>query len=147
MHTEDVQPLNTCISFRLGKAVQEITRRSREALSVHGVTPVQYAVLSSLWERDGMSGAEVGDRLRLDSATITGVVDRLAAAGLVERKSDPDGDRRINRLFLTREGRELRAPLGSAMAKLNRDVRRELGSDADALWRALAKVGRIGAKE
>src|ERR1041384_6232386 len=97
--------IEDCISFLLGKAAQEVSRRAREALAPCEVTPVQYAVLRALWEEDGRSGAELGARLVIDSATITGILDRLEAAGLVRRRADP-ADRRINRAFLTPAGRE-----------------------------------------
>jgi MarR family len=75
--------LEDCISFLLAKAGQQVARRARENLKAHGVTPTQYAVLKALWGQDGQSGAEIGARLVIDSATATGVLDRLQAAELV----------------------------------------------------------------
>jgi DNA-binding MarR family transcriptional regulator len=132
--------LEDCISFLIGKAGQQLARRVREKLSVHSVTPTQYAVLKALWERDGRSGAELGARLLIDSATITGVIDRLQAAGLLERRFD-DQDRRVHRLFLTGPGRALQAPLDAAMDQLNAEVAREMGGEAQALWAALRRLG------
>lgn len=129
-----------CISFLIGKAGQQVARRAREGLAPHGVTPTQYAVLKVLWEQDGLSGAELGARLLMDSATVTGVVDRLQAAGLLERR--PHGeDRRVNTLFPTDRGRALQAPLDAAMDRLNGEVAREMGDGAQALWAALRRLG------
>ena len=129
-----------CISFLIGKAGQQIARRAREKLAAHGVTPTQYAVLKVLWERDGQSGAELGARLLIDSATITGVVDRLQAAGLLERR--PHGeDRRVHSLVLTGRGKALQEPLDAAMDRLNDEVAREMGGQAQALWAALRRLG------
>ncbi|MFE1603283.1 MarR family winged helix-turn-helix transcriptional regulator [Methylobacterium sp. ID0610] len=129
-----------CISFLVGKAAQQISRRARDALAGHGVTPPQYAVLKVLWERDGQSGAELGARLLIDSATITGLADRLQTAGLLERR--PHGeDRRVNSLFLTPRGRDLQAPLDAAMDRLNDEVAREMGTQAEALRAALRRLG------
>lgn len=129
-----------CISFLIGKAGQQIARRAREKLVAHGVTPTQYAVLKVLWERDGQSGAELGGRLLMDSATITGVADRLQAAGLLERR--PHGeDRRVHSLFLTGQGRALQAPLDVAMDQLNGEVAREMGGQAPTLWASLRRLG------
>lgn len=128
-----------CISFLIGKAGQHIARRAREKLSVHGVTPAQYAVLKVLWEQDGQSGAGLGTRLLMDSATLTGVADRLQAAGLLERR--PHGeDRRIHSLFLTEQSRALQAPLDAAMDQLNGEVAREMGGQASALWASLRRL-------
>lgn len=129
-----------CISFLIGKAGQQVARRAREKLAAHGVTPTQYAVLKVLWERDGQSGAELGARLLIDSATVTGVVDRLQAAGLLERR--PHGeDRRVHSLFLTGPGRALQPPLDAAMDRLNQEVAHEMGGQAAALWAALSRLG------
>lgn len=129
-----------CISFLIGKAGQQVARRAREKLAAHGVTPTQYAVLKVLWERDGQSGAELGGRLLTDSATITGVVDRLQAAGLLERRPH-DQDRRVHSLFLTAQGQALQAPLDAAMDQLNDEVARGMGGQAPALWTALRRLG------
>jgi len=129
-----------CISFLIGKASQQIARRARERLSAHGVTPTQYAVLKVLWEQDGQSGAELTGRLLMDSATITGVVDRLQAAGLLERRPH-DQDRRVHSLFLTGQGRALQAPLDAAMGQLNGEVAREMGGQAPVLWASLRRLG------
>ena len=132
--------LEDCISFLTGKAAQQVTRRARERLARHGVTPAQYALLKLLWERDGQSGAELGARLVLDSATMTGLADRLAAAGLIERRAD-DGDRRVQRLFLTADGRALEAPLDAEMDALNDAARGILGPRASGVWTALRRLG------
>ena len=129
-----------CISFLIGKAGQQVARRAREKLAAHGVTPTQYAILKVLWERDGLSGAELTGRLLIDSATVTGVVDRLQAAGLLERR--PHGeDRRVHSLCLTRQGKALQAPLDAAMNQLNGEVARELGGQAPAVWASLRQLG------
>jgi DNA-binding MarR family transcriptional regulator len=101
---------------------------------------VQYAILKALWERDGQNGAELGARLVIDSATTTGIADRLEASGFVERRADGQ-DRRVQRLFLTKRGRLLQAPLDTAMDELNEEIRRELGSQAKGLWSALRQLG------
>lgn len=134
--------IEDCISFLAGKAAQTVARVARERLAPHGVTPVQYAVLQLLWEQDDQSGAEIGVRLVLDSATITGVIDRLEKLGLIARRTDP-GDRRVNRLSLTPAGHQLRLPLQAAMDRLNADVTRHLGADAPLLARVLRQLASI----
>jgi DNA-binding MarR family transcriptional regulator len=136
--------IEDCISFLLGKAAQQVSRRARAALAGCDVTPVQYAVLAVLWEQDGQTGAEIGARLVIDSATITGIIDRLEAAGWIERRSDPAGDRRLNRLCLTPAGRALQGPLDAAMDRLNAEVRAELGRAAPALLGGLKQLGNVG---
>jgi DNA-binding MarR family transcriptional regulator len=129
-----------CISFLIGKAGQQIARRARNRLSEHGVTPAQYAVLKVMWQAEGQSGAEISARLVIDSATMTGLIDRLQASGFLERRADGD-DRRVQRLFLTKQGKALHAPLDAAMDELNEEVRSELGSNATRFWTGLRKLG------
>ena len=134
--------IEDCISFLLGKAGQKITRRAKDKLSCHGVTPVQYAILKLLWEADGQTGAELSARLVIDSATMTGLIDRMQVSGLLERRTD-DGDRRIQLLFLTKQGKALQKPLDAAMDELNNEVALELGKQAKCFWLNLRKIGDV----
>ena len=136
--------IEDCVSFLTGKAAQQITRRSREALAELGITPVQYAVLNLLWERDGQSLAEIGTRLVLDSATMTGVADRLESGGLASRTLDPLGDRRVTCLQLTQDGKQVAVPAQVAMERVNLQVAADLGDKAADFWNALRQVGNVG---
>jgi DNA-binding MarR family transcriptional regulator len=59
------------------------------------VTYPQYLVLLVLWERDGLSVSDIGERLYLDSGTLTPLLKRLEAQGLVDRSRDPQDERRV----------------------------------------------------
>lgn len=134
--------IEDCISFIAGKAHQQINQEAKRRLGPFGVTPGQYAVLKVLWEADAQSGSAIGERLVLDSATLTGLIDRLARAGLVERRPDPS-DRRVNRLHLTPAGRELRDPLDREMDEMNAAVlSRFTDPDARRLLELLARLGQ-----
>lgn len=134
-------PIDDCIAFQACKAAQELSRRSRERLSPFGVTVTQYSVLCALWESDGLSGSEIGARLVFDSATVTGLIDRLQGAQLIERR--PDGsDRRVNRVFLTPEGRALEGPMTEAMQTLNDEVDTSLGEFAPLFRQQLRQLAR-----
>jgi MarR family transcriptional regulator, organic hydroperoxide resistance regulator len=115
-----MEHIEDCLSFMLGKAYQRVNQLSKERMAAHGVTPVQYAVLHVLWEQDGQSGAALGERLKLDSATMTGVLDRLTTSNLIERRAHPD-DRRVNRIFLTAQGKTLQPVLEKIMDKVNNE--------------------------
>ena len=132
-----------CISFLLGKAYQQVNQAAKQRLAPYGVTPVQFALLNLLWADDGLSGAELGMRLQLDSATITGVIDRLAHLGLVERRPDPY-DRRVNRVHLTTRGTSLQAPLSQAIEQLNAQFFGSFSpADARQLQAMLAQLGQV----
>src|SRR5438132_1618192 len=128
--------IEDCLSFYLGKAYQRVTQSARQRLAPYGVTPGQYALLKVLWERDGQSGAEIGERLLLDSATMTGLLDRLEHAGLIERKAHAT-DRRVNQIILTARGRDLQGPLDQEMDGMNQDFLGEFPPEVVRLLREL----------
>lgn len=140
-----MEKIDDCISFLSGKAAQSVARLTRERLAPHGITPVQYGVLQALWEHDGLSAAELCSRLVIDSATVTGVVDRLEKLELLERRPDPT-DRRINRLFLTRKGHGRRASLQAVMDAVNDEIARTFGADAPRLWKFLRRLAALGSR-
>lgn len=139
-----MERLEDCLSFLIGKAQQQVTKASRAALEAYGVTPVQFAILKVLWERDGLNGAELCSRLVLDSATMTGLIDRMEAGGWLERRADPGGDRRMSRVYLTEKGAQLEKPLVEAMDRVNTQFIKALGKDRAAnLWRDLEAVAGL----
>lgn len=131
-----MERIEDCLSFYLGKAYQRVTQSAKQRLAVYGVTPPQYALLKVLWEQDNQSGADLGERLVLDSATMTGLLDRMEHAGLVERRSHAT-DRRVNQVVLTGRGRELQTPLEREMDQLNEDFLGDLPPADARLLRTL----------
>ncbi|WP_313083198.1 MarR family transcriptional regulator [Pulveribacter sp.] len=96
------------VCFALYSASLAMTRLYTPLLDALGLTYPQYVALLALWERDGLTVSELGERLFLDSGTLTPLLKRLEAAGLVARQRDPQDERRV-RITLTPEGRALRA--------------------------------------
>ena len=135
--------IEDCFIFQLGKAYQQVNHEAKQRLAPYGVTPVQYGLLEVLWETDGQSGAALGERLRLDGATITGLLDRMAHAGLIERRPHPT-DRRINHVYLTDQGRALQRDLDREIDALTADILGRLSpADADRFQDILVRVGRV----
>ncbi|MEO9900625.1 MarR family transcriptional regulator [Nisaea sp.] len=131
-----MERVEECVSFLVGKAAQRISRRAKELLSPFDVTSPQYAVLKVLFESDGLTAREIGERLAIDGATITGIVDRLEKADLLERRADPL-DRRVYRLALTERAKSLARPLDAAMDQLNEESRVLLGESAETVYQGL----------
>ena len=130
-----------CISFLTSVAAKAMSRLARDALAPHGITPSQYAVMRGLYERSGQTGAELSATLVIDSATLTGVLDRLERADLLARR--PDGeDRRVNRLELTEKGRALMPDLDAAIDRVNEEADRRMGAEAGTLRAALKNLAR-----
>jgi len=83
----------------------------------HGLTTSQASVLSILFSEDGLTQSELAARLKIGTVSLGGLVDRLEARGLVERRADP-ADRRANRVFLTADA----YPLGRIMKRCGRTL-------------------------
>lgn len=83
-----------------------LERRMGEALGGHGLTLPQFDVLATLWHGEGITQQELAERLLVSKGNVVGLIDRVGAAGWVERRPDPE-DRRANRLYLTEAGREI----------------------------------------
>ncbi|HOX16588.1 MAG TPA: MarR family transcriptional regulator, partial [Smithellaceae bacterium] len=71
------------ILFTLGKAYQKVYGIFKGRLQSYGLTPMQALVLHALYEEEGLSAGELGKRLALDSATLSGVLDRMAESGWI----------------------------------------------------------------
>jgi DNA-binding MarR family transcriptional regulator len=99
--------LSEQLCFALYSASHAMTRAYRPRLDALGVTYPQYLVLLVLWEGDGLPVRVLGERLGLDSATLTPLLKRLEAQGIVTRRRDMM-DERVVRIDLTGEGRALR---------------------------------------
>ncbi len=84
-----------CIIFLLAKAYQKAHGLFKNRLQAHGLTPVQHLILEVLWEEEGLSAGDIGKRVLLDGATLSGVLDRMADAGWLVRQSD-ENDKRLS---------------------------------------------------
>lgn len=104
-------PLDDQLCFAVYGAMQALTRRYRSLLAELDLTYPQYLAMLVLWERDGLSVKEMGERLGLDSGTLTPLLKRLEAIGYVDRRRASD-DERVVRVWLSARGRDLSAAAG-----------------------------------
>jgi DNA-binding MarR family transcriptional regulator len=105
------------VCFALYAASRATTALYRPLLDELGLTYPQYLVLLVLWERDGRTVKELGEELRLDSGTLSPLLKRMEAAGLVARHRTA-GDERVVEVRLTAAGTELQARARSVPATL-----------------------------
>lgn len=103
----DLLHLDQQVCFALYSANLALARAYRGLLAELGLTYPQYLVMLVLWEQEGQSVSAIGQKLFLDSATLTPLLKRLQAAGLVTR-TRATGDERQVEIGLTEAGRALR---------------------------------------
>lgn len=104
---DDLLLLSKQVCFPLYAASNLITRLYRPLLSKLGLTYPQYLVMLLLWEAEPQSVSALGKALHLDSGTLTPLLKRLEASGLVVRRRDENDERRVM-IVLTQQGRDLR---------------------------------------
>ena len=108
MTTRATLRLEEQLCFALYSASRVFTRAYAPLLAEIGLTYPQYVAMLALWEHDDVSVSELGERLTLDSGTLTPLLKRLEEAGLVTRTRS-DEDERVVRITLTRAGKKLEA--------------------------------------
>ncbi|MFY8017459.1 MAG: MarR family winged helix-turn-helix transcriptional regulator [Inhella sp.] len=108
LDTDQALLLNNQLCFALYSTSLAMTKLYKPLLDELGLTYPQYLVMLVLWERDGLMVSELGERLALDSGTLTPLLKRLEAAELVSRVRDLEDERRV-RVTLTTAGRKLKA--------------------------------------
>lgn len=99
--------LENQLCFALYSTSLAMTKRYKPMLDAIRLTYPQYLVMLVLWEEDGLMVSEIGDRLFLDSGTLTPLLKRMEATGLLARLRDTE-DERCVRIKLTAAGNRLR---------------------------------------
>ena len=99
--------LSNQMCFAVYSTAHALNRVYKPLLDPLGLTYPQYLVMLVLWEADGLTVKQIGERLRLDSGTLTPLLKRLQAAGLVHRERDTRDERQV-RIGLTDRGQALR---------------------------------------
>jgi DNA-binding MarR family transcriptional regulator len=99
--------LDNQVCFPVYSAANAVVRAYRPILDKLDLTYLQYLVMLTLWEKDGISVKMLGARLHLDSGTLTPLLKRLEAKGLVLRTLSRE-DERIRVLTLTEQGNALK---------------------------------------
>lgn len=102
--SDAVDPLR--VWFRFIRLHRRATNTVANELKALGLSIPQFDLLSTLTEQEGLSQQELAQRLYVTKGNVSGLLDRMVEAGLVERRAIP-GDRRSNALHLTEKGRDL----------------------------------------
>jgi DNA-binding MarR family transcriptional regulator len=105
--------LDRQLCFAAYSLSQAFSRVYKPGLDQIGLTYPQYLVLLVLWEQDDRTVKQIGDRLHLDSGTLTPLLKRLEAAGIVRRQRDTKDERQV-RISLTPKGQSLKGQAAEA---------------------------------
>jgi len=108
LSSDQALKLDHQLCFALYSASLAMTKLYKPLLEEMGLTYPQYLAMLVLWENDGVTVSELGERLYLDSGTLTPLLKRLETADLVTRLRDVQDERRVL-IRLTAAGRKLKA--------------------------------------
>lgn len=131
MSAKDLK-LSDFLCFAVYSANLAFGRAYRPILDKLDLTYTQYVTLVALWEQDGQTVGELGEKLFLESNTLTPILKKLEAIGYVERRRDPSDERQV-RISLTAKGKQLRVDgiggnlkdatgLGEDFARVQQDI-------------------------
>ena len=136
--------LDNQLCFALYSTSLAMTKFYKPLLEALGLTYPQYLVMLVLWEQDDVSVSALGERLFLDSGTLTPLLKRVETAGLLVRTRATDDERRVQ-IALTPAGRQLKAQAGGVPGCLVSAVHCPV-SELMALTRQLQALrGRLAA--
>lgn len=133
--TADRRPVGTQLSFALYGAANRMVRQHKPFLEPLGLTFPQYLVVLELLDGAPVSVGVLGARLGMDTGTITPLVKRLEASGMVSRTRDPVDERRVM-VDLTPRGRALESEVRGITDKI-KSVCQLTDADMDELRRTL----------
>ena len=103
----ELPKLGDFLCFAVYSANLAYGRAYKPILDKLGITYTQWIAIVALWEQDGQTVSELGDKLFLESNTLTPILKKLEALGYLERRRDPDDERQVI-VRLTDAGRALR---------------------------------------
>jgi len=135
-------PYEDCVVYLLSKAYQHAHAVAKQRLAAYNLTPIQQLVLAALSQDEGMSAGDLGKKLRLDPATLYGVLDRMVDGEWIVKETDPD-DKRFLRIYLTDRAKMMGPTLMEERDKANEEIMRNLSFEERVLLKRLLKDLRI----
>ena len=114
---EDLLALENQVCFGLAVAARSVIALYRPVLEPLNLTHPQYLVMLALWEREPRSVKDLSDALQLEPATLSPLLKRLEAEGLLQRHRRAEDERTVQ-LTLTARGRELRGKAAAIQARV-----------------------------
>jgi len=116
-----IEDLDRQPTARIARLARRLRHGFDQLLEPFGLTAVQFALLQRLFQADGMVQADLGRRMAIEPATLTGIVQRLERDGWVRRDCDPE-NRRLQRVWLTEKARAAMPALRRVQARRRRII-------------------------
>jgi DNA-binding MarR family transcriptional regulator len=138
---DDPLLLDRQVCFPVYAASNLLTRVYRPVLEPLGLTYSQYLVMLVLWERSPASVGDLGERLHLDTGTLTPLLKRMEQGGFISRRRDPKDERRVL-IEPTPHGRDLRNVAMTVPETLSRQLGLD-DADVDELRSAVKAFVRV----
>jgi len=135
---EDMLALERQVCFALSVAARNVVAVYRPVLEPLGLTHPQYLVMLALWQYGPLSVKDLSGLLQLDPGTLSPLLKRLEAAGLLRRERDPKDQRNLA-LALTDKGRALRAEA----ERIPAGIVERLGMPIEELLALQGALGRV----
>jgi len=130
---KDEAELDT-IGYLIRHAHRAFVRSLTTGLLEHGISPPQWSALRELWKEDGYSQVELAQRIRVEKASLTSVLDHLENRGLI-RRARSGKDRRRSNVYLTDTGRAFERLLVPAAIAANRKALTGIAPEKLAVFR------------
>ena len=131
-------PYEDCVVYLLAKAYQRAHAVAKQRMATYGLTPIQQLVLGALSQNEGISAGDLGKKLVLDPATLSGILDRMAEGGWIVKETDPE-DKRFLQLYLTERAKMQVPKLKEERDKANEEILRKLSLEEKVLLKRLLK--------
>lgn len=113
--------LSQSLGFLVNQLAKKMTSQFNVRLAEHHLTTTQWAVLACLWTEDGLTQQDVCRRTGIDAATLTEMLKRMVARGLVRRERDQHNNR-YQRVYLTTDDPTLRDTIAAMAATTNQQA-------------------------
>lgn len=121
--------LKDCMNFLLSASQNKVFKYFSKLLDDYGITLAQYGVLNCLWREGQLSPKQIGEMVYLEAPTVSGILDKMQKAELIERSVDPKNRRNVL-VMASQKSKEIRDEVEAATIKLNNKVLQNL-SDND----------------
>lgn len=128
------------MNFLLSVSQNKVFKYFSKLLEEYGVTPAQYGVLNCLWKEGQLSPKQIGEMVYLEAPTVSGILDKMQKAGLIERSVDPNNRRNVL-VTVTSKSNSIKENIESATINLNTMVLQNLSdNEQNVLKKALETI-------